>query len=88
MNAHKGNLLMIAPEEQAHAILLQVGDDVRQGAKNHKQYRVVLLSVPVYIDVIAKEKQAQWAAHDAKQLILQKTIGLWRGQRINHATRW
>ena len=62
---------MITPEEQAHAILLKFADDVRQGAKNHKQWRLVLLSVPVYIDVITKEEQVQWAAHYASQLILQ-----------------
>ena len=71
VDAHKGGLLMITPEEQAHAILLKVADDVRQGAKNHKQWRLVLLSVPVYIDVIPKEEQVQWEAHNARQLILQ-----------------
>ena len=49
VDAHKGSLLMITPEEQAHAILLKVADDVRQGAKHHKQWRLVLFSVPVYI---------------------------------------
>ena len=59
VGAHKGSVFMITPEEQAHAILLKVADDVRQGAKNHKQWRLVLLSVPVYIYVITKEEQAQ-----------------------------
>ena len=27
--------------------------------------------MPVYIDVITKEEQVQWAAHNARQLILQ-----------------
>ena len=54
-----------------HAILLKVADDVRQEAKNHKQWRLVLLSVPVYIDVIPKEEQVQWEAQSARQLILQ-----------------
>ena len=40
-------------------------------AKNHKQWRLVLLSVPVYIDVITKEEQVQWAAHNANQLTWQ-----------------
>ena len=78
VGAHKGNLLMIMPEEQAHAILLTVADDVCHGAKNHKQWRLVLLSVPVYIDVITKEEQVQWAACNAS--------GLWRAQRSNNAT--
>ena len=42
-----------------------------QGAKNHKQWRLVLVSVPVYIDVIRKKERAQWEAHNARQLILQ-----------------
>ena len=29
------------------------------------------MSVPVYIDVITKEEQVQWAAHNANKLILQ-----------------
>ena len=33
VDAHKGSLLMITPEEQAHAILLKVADDVRQGPR-------------------------------------------------------
>ena len=37
VDAHKGSLSMITPEEQAHAILLKLADDFRQGAKNHKQ---------------------------------------------------
>ena len=36
VDAHKGSLFVITPEEQAHVILLKVADDVRQGAKNHK----------------------------------------------------
>ena len=51
--------------------LLKVADNVCQGAKNHKHARLVLLSVPVYIEVIPKEKQVQWEAHNARQLILQ-----------------
>ena len=35
VDAHKGSLLVITPEDQAHAIFLKVADDVRQGAKNH-----------------------------------------------------
>ena len=31
VDAHKGNLLMITPEEQAHAMLLKVAYDVLQG---------------------------------------------------------
>ena len=71
VEAHKGGLLMISPEEQAHAILLKVADDVRLGAENHKQWRLVLLSVPVCIEVIPKEEQAQWEAHNVRQFILQ-----------------
>jgi hypothetical protein len=71
VDANKGSLLMITPEEQAHAILLKVADDVRQGAKNYTQWRLVLLSVPVYIEVIAKEEQVQWEAYNARNLILQ-----------------
>ena len=33
VGAHKGSLLMITPEEQAHAILLKVADDARQGPR-------------------------------------------------------
>ena len=70
---HKGSLLMITPEERAHAILLKVADDVRKnGARRHKDWKLVLLSVPVYIDVIAKEEQVQWEAFNARQLILQE----------------
>ena len=71
VGAHTGSLLMITPEEQAHAILLKVADDGRQGANKHKEWRLVLLSVPTYIDVITKEEQVQWADHNANQLILQ-----------------
>ena len=71
VEAHKGSLLMISPEEQAHAILLKVAEDVRQGAKNHKEWRLVLLSVPIYIEVIPKEEQVQWKAHNARQVLLQ-----------------
>ena len=87
VDAHKGSLLIITPEEQAHAILLKVAYDVRQGAKNHKPWRLVLLSVPVYIDVIPKEERVQWAAQCQATHIC-KTIGLWRRQRNNNATRW
>ena len=59
VGSHKGSLLMITPEEQAQAIFLQVADDVRQGAKDHKQWRLVFLSVQVYIEVIPKEEQVQ-----------------------------
>ncbi len=31
----------------------------------------MLLSVPVYIDVITNEEQVQWAANNARQLIWQ-----------------
>ena len=68
VGARKGSLLMNTPEEQAHAILLKVADDVRQGAKIHKQWMLVLLSVPVHTDVITQEEQAQWAAHHATHL--------------------
>ena len=71
MDAHKGSLFMITPEEQALAILLKVADDVRHGAKDHKQLRLVLLSVPVFTYVITKEEQVQSAAHNARQIILQ-----------------
>ena len=54
VDAHKGSWFMITPEGQAHAILLKVADHVRQGAKHHKQWRLVLLSARVYIDVITK----------------------------------
>ena len=64
-------MLIISPEEQAHAILLQVAEDVRQWAKNHKEWRLVLLSVPIYIEVIPKEDQVQWEAHNARQVLLQ-----------------
>ena len=57
VDAHKGSLLVITPEEQAHAIVLKVADDACQGAKNHKQWRLVLWSVPVYIFAITKEEQ-------------------------------
>ena len=33
VDAHKGSLFMITPEEQAHVILLKVADDVRQGPR-------------------------------------------------------
>ena len=69
--ARKGSLLMVSPEEQAHAILLKVAEDFRQGAKNHKEWRLVLLSVPIYIEVIPKEEQVQWKAHNARQVLLQ-----------------
>ena len=69
---HKGSLLMITPEEKAHAILLKVADDVRCGAKRSKDWKLVLLSVPVYIDVIAKEEQVQWEAFNARQLVFQE----------------
>ena len=87
VDAHKGSLLMITPEEQAHAIFLNVADDVRQGPKHQTQWMLVLLSVPVYIDVITQEEQVQWAAHNAKQLILQYH---WTMARTinNNATRW
>ena len=71
VGAHKGNLLMVTPEEQAHAILSKVAYDFRQGAKRHTQWMLVLLSVPVYIDVITKEEQVHWAAHNARQPMLQ-----------------
>ena len=32
---------------------------------------LVLLSVPVYIDVISKEEQVQWAARNARELVLE-----------------
>ena len=44
VGAPKGSLLIITPEEQAHAIILIVADDVGQGAKSHRQWRLVLLS--------------------------------------------
>ena len=71
VDAHKGSLLMTTPEELDHAILLKVAADVRHGAKNHKQWRLVLLSVQVYIDVFMKKEQVQLAAHIAKQQLLQ-----------------
>jgi hypothetical protein len=72
VQAHKGSLLMITPEEKAHAILLKVADDVRRGAKRSKDWKLVLLSVPVYIEVIAKEEQVQWEAFNARQLVFQE----------------
>ena len=54
VGAHKGSLFMITPEEQAHAILLKVAYHVLPGSKHHRHLRLVLLSVPVYIDVIPK----------------------------------
>ena len=57
VDAHRCSLLMITPEEQAHAILLKVADDVQQAAKNHKQCRVVLLSVPEFMDVGGKTER-------------------------------
>ena len=62
---------MILPEEQAHTILLKVAEYVRQGAKNHKEWRLALLSVPIYIEVIPKEEQVQWKAHNARHVLLQ-----------------
>ena len=90
VDARKDRLLMTTPEEQAHSILLKVADsdDVCQGAKNHKQWRLVLWSVPVYIDVIPKEEHAQWEAHTARQLSLQDHGNTWCEQRSNNATRW
>ena len=57
---HKGSLLMITPEERAHAVLLKVADDVRNnGATRSQDWKLVLLSVLVSIDVIAQEEQVQ-----------------------------
>ena len=42
-----------------------------RGPRPTHKWRLVLLSVPVYINVITKEEQVQWAAHYANQLILQ-----------------
>ena len=72
VEANRGSLLMITPEEKAHAILLKVAEDIRQGAKRSKQWKLVLLSVPVYIDVIVKEEQLQWEAFNARQLVFQE----------------
>jgi len=69
VEAQRGSLLMITPEEKAHAILLKVAEDTRQGAKRSKQWKLVLLSVPVYIDVNVKEEQLQWEAFNARQLV-------------------
>ena len=71
--AHKGSLLMITPEERAHAILMKVASDIRDnGAKLSQEWKKVLLSVPVYIDVIPKEEKVQWEAFNARQAILQE----------------
>ena len=67
VDAHKSSLLMITPEEQAHAILLTVASP---RATSHKQWSLVLLSVPVYFDVITKEEHVHRAAYNARQLIL------------------
>ena len=73
VHRHKGGLLMITPEERAHAVLVKVADAIRQGAKNtFKDWRRVLLSVPVYIDVIPREEQVLWEAFNARQLTLQE----------------
>jgi hypothetical protein len=72
VHSHKGGLLMITPEEMAHSVLVKVADAIRQGAKNTKEWQRVLLSVPVYIDVIPREDQLQWEAFNARQLILQE----------------
>ena len=72
VQSHKGGLLMITPEEMAHSVLVKVADAIRQGAKNTKEWQRVLLSVPVYIDVIPREDQLQWEAFNARQLILQE----------------
>jgi len=72
VEAHKGSLLMITPEEKAHAILLKVAEDVRHGAKRSKLWKLVLLSVPVSIEVIVKEEQVQWEAFNARQLVFQE----------------
>jgi hypothetical protein len=69
---HKGGLLMITPEEMAHAVLVKVANAIRAGARNVKEWRKVLLSVPVYIDVIPREEQVHWEAFNARQLILQE----------------
>jgi hypothetical protein len=69
---HKGGLLMITPEEMAHAVLVKVANAVREGSKNLKEWRRVLLSVPVYMDVIPREEQVRWEAFSARQLILQE----------------
>ncbi|MFM7983409.1 MAG: hypothetical protein ACKPKO_29205, partial [Candidatus Fonsibacter sp.] len=62
VDTHNGSLMIIIPSEQAHAILLQVADDVRRGAKNHTQWMFLLSSVPVYIDVIQMDSQPRWEA--------------------------
>ena len=71
VHRHKGGLLMITPEEMAHAVLLKVADAVRQHGDS-QALRRVLLSVPVYIDVIPREDQVHWEAFNARQLILQE----------------
>ena len=48
VDAHGGSLLMVTPEEQAHAVVLKVADDVREGAKHHKQWRLVLWSASLH----------------------------------------
>ena len=72
VQSHKGGLLMITPEEMAHSVLVKVADAIRQGAKNTKEWQRVLLSVPVYIDVIPREEQLRWEAFNARQLVLQE----------------
>ena len=72
VHSHKGGLLMITPEEMAHSVLVKVADAIRQGAKNTKEWQRVLLSVPVYIDVIPREEQLRWEAFNARQLVLQE----------------
>ena len=72
VEAHKGNLLMITPKENAHAILPKVADDVRRGAKRSEEWKLVLLSVIVYIEVIPNADQRHWEAFNAKQPVLQQ----------------
>ena len=71
VHEHKGSLLMITPEEKAHAILMKVAEDVRAGAKLSKEWRLVLLSVPVCISVIPQEGQVIWEAINTRQRVAQ-----------------
>ena len=59
VESHRGSLLMITPEEKAYAILMKVAEDVRAGAKLSKEWKRILLRVPVCISVIPQESQVQ-----------------------------
>ena len=86
VDAHKGSLLAITPEEQAHAILLKVADDVRQGPRTTNSGGWCSL---------ARQSASMWSCRRIGRSGRPtmpvnsscNTIGLWREQRSNNATR-